>query len=104
MNDKLCLICYEGNSKTKKVVFIEKIIQTSNCDCEYLIHQSCLETWFVEIDKQKCLICHKNIRLKETTRQCLVRYYDKCFKMNIKCLYYLLFFFMCYIIIFIKTG
>ena len=103
-NYKLCLICYEGNNRINKVVFIGKITQTSNCDCEYLIHQSCLETWFKEIDKQKCLICHKSIGLKETRHQCLVRYYDKCFKMNTKCLYYLLFILMCYILIFIKTG
>jgi hypothetical protein len=102
-DDKLCLICYEGNKKIEKVVFIEKIIKTTNCNCEYLIHRNCLELWFKGIGKQKCLICHKIIGLKETRRQCLIRYYDKYFKMNTRCLYYLLFFLMCYILIFIKS-
>jgi hypothetical protein len=56
---KQCIVCLENISETNtfhKYQF--------NCQCKYNIHSNCLNKWFRQAKKNKCMICKETITIK----------------------------------------
>ena len=62
----LCIICLESryNCKSVSIRDINYVTKHQDCECDYMIHESCLIEWLKF--KNVCLICHGEIIYDDT--------------------------------------
>ena len=57
-----CIICFEKNNLIKV------------CNCNYYVHQKCLENWY-QLNNNNCFMCKDTIHISSKTK--VIKYFNK---------------------------